>query len=207
MKKFKSLIFVLLFTLIIPVYANAEIISHKIYASPTEIIEQEKMSEGSVLKFKVKDEYKLTDDITVENGSVLTVQVKEYVAPKRGKINGHLKIYLDSYTVPSEDNKEIDIKDKNLAGTLKLKTNLDKKEITEMAGVTAAEYAFNATGLSQVYYAAKGLIKPNEGETRLKSIGTNLYNSTGLQYLKKGDDLTINEDSMVEISVKSKASE
>lgn len=207
MKKFKSLIITLLLTLIIPVYAHSEIISQKIYASPTEAVEQDKMSEGNILKFKATDEYKLTNDISVENGSVLTVRVQEYVEPKRGKRNGHLKIYVDSYTIPSEDNKEIDVKDKNLAGTLKLKTNIDKKEVAEMAGVTAAEYALEATGITQVYYAAKGLIKPNEGESRLKSVGTNLYKSTGLQYIEKGEDLVIKEDSIVEISIKSKVSE
>ena len=207
MKKFKSLIITLLFTLTIPAYANAEIISHKIYASPTETVEQEKMSEGNILKFKATDKYELTNDISVENGSVLTVRVKEYVAPKRGKRNAHLKIYVDSYTIPSEDNKEIEIKDKKLAGTLKLKTSIDKKEVAEMAGLTAAEYALDTTGITQIYYAAKGLIKPNEGESRLKSMGTNLYNSTGLKYIEKGEDLIIKEDSIVEISVKSKASE
>ena len=207
MKNLKKLILTLLLTLIIPVYANAEIIAHKIIAVPTKAVEQAEMAEGTVLKFKAVDENKLTNDITVETDSVLTVSVKEYVPPKRGKRNGYIKISVDSYTIPSEGNKEIDVKDKNIAGSLKLIVNLDKKEIAEMAGVSAAEYALDATGITQVYYATKGLIKPNEGQTRLQSAGTNLYNSTGLQYIEKGEDLTIKEDSIVELSVKSKGSE
>ena len=207
MKKFKSLIFCLLLILIIPVYAQAGIISNKIYASPMQEIEAVKTEEGSLLEFKANDEYKLTDNTSVEKNSVLTVRVKEYIGPKRGKRDGYFKIYIESYTIPSKNNKEIDVKDKELAGTLKIKTEIDKKEITEAAGVTVAEYALDTTGITQVYYATKGLIKPNEGQTRLQSAGTNLYNSTGLQYIKKGEDLVIKEDSIVEIAVKSKESE
>lgn len=202
MKKFKSLVFALFLMLMIPVYSQAGIISNKIYANPTEEIEAAKQEEGNVLKFKAVDEYKLTKDISIEKDSVITVRVIEYVGPKRGKIDGHLKVYLDSYTIPSENNEEIDIKDKKIAGTLKLKVIIDKTELAEAAGVSAAEYALEATGISQLYYATKGLIKPNEGQTRLQSAGTNLYNSTGLQYINKGEDLVIKEDSIVEISVK-----
>lgn len=207
MEKIKYLLFTLLLTLIIPVYAHAEIIPHKIYAAPTETIEAVKTEPGNILKFKAVDEYKLTKDITVEKDSVITVRVNEYVPPKRGKIDGQLKIAVIGYTIPSEDNKEIDVKDKNISGSLKLKIEIDKKEMAEMAGVSVAEYALDATGITQVYYAAKGLIKPNEGQTRLQSAGTNVYNSTGLQYIGKGEDLVIKEDSVVEISVKSKEAE
>ena len=203
MKKLKSLIFGLLLMLIMPVYAHAEIFSHKIYANSPQEIEAVKMVKDNILKFKAIDEYKLTKYISVEKDSIITVRVKEYVAPKRGKIDGCLKIYVDSYTIPSEDNKEVDVKDYNIAGTLKNKVNYDKKEIAEAAGISAAEYALDATGITQVYYAAKGLIKPNEGQTRLQSAGTNVYNSTGLQYIGKGQDLVIKEDSVVEIAVKS----
>ena len=202
MKKFKSLILTLSLILIIPVHAQAGILPNKIYASPTQEIEAVKAEEGSVLKFKAIDESKLTDDTIIEKDSVLTVRVKEYIGPKRGKRDGYLNIYVDSYTIPSEDNKEIYIQDKNIEGTLKLKTNIDKKELAEKTGVTVAECALDATGITQLYYATKGLIKPNEGQTRLQSAGTNVYNSTGLQYIKKGEDLVIKEDSTVEISVK-----
>ena len=202
MKKIKSLILTLLLLLLISVSAQAGIISNKICAYSTKNVEAVQMEEGNVLKLKTVDEYKLTEDTSVEKGSVLTVRVKEYIPPKRGKINGYLKIYVDSYTIPSENNKEIDVTDKNIAGSLKIKTNIDKQEVAEMAGLTAAEYALDATGLSQVYAATKGLVKPNEGESRLKSMGTNLYNSTGLQYIKKGEDMVIKEDTLLEISIK-----
>ncbi len=202
MKKIKRLVLTLLLILIIPVYAQAGVISNKIYACSAEKVETVQMEEGKVLKLKTVDEYKLTDDISIENGSILTVRIKEYIPPKRGKINGQLKIYIDSYTIPSEDNKEIDITDQNITGKLKLETKIDKKEVAEMAGVTATEYALDASGLSYLYYAAKGIVKPNKGESRLKSVGTNLYNSTGLQYIEKGEDLIINENAILEILIK-----
>ncbi len=207
MKKFKSLIFALLFTLIIPVYADAEIISHKIYASSTETVEQANMEEGNVLKFKTVDEYKLTNDTSVEKDAILTVRINDYIAPKRGKLNGYLKILVESYTIPSENDKEIDVKDKNITGTLKLTNKINKGEILEKTGAIVAVVALDIPGLSQMYAATKGLVKPNEGETRLKSVGTNLYKSSGLKYIEKGHDLVLKENSLVEISVKSKESE
>ena len=202
MKKLKNTVIAILLTLIIPVFAYADIMPHKIYASPAQAVEQTQMTEGNILTFKAMDEYKLTDNTSVEKDSVLTVRVKEYVGPKRGKRNGYLKINVESYTIPSEDNKEIDVKDANLEGTVKVTDKIDKKAIAEQAGVYAAELALDTPGLSQVYAASKGLIKPNEGETRLKSMGTNLYNSTGLQYIEKGQDMVIKEDSIIVISVK-----
>ena len=202
MKKFRSLLLTLLLILIIPVYAHAGILPTKIYASPTEEIEAVKQEKGNILKFKSVEDYKLTDDISIEKDSVLTVRVKEYIAPKRGKIDGYLKVYVDSYTIPSEDNKEIDIADKKIAGTLKLKVTIDKTQLAEQAGLSAVEYALDTTGITQAYAAAKGLIKPNEGQSRFESVKTNVYNSTGLQYIQKGEDLVIKEDDTVEISIK-----
>ena len=202
MKKLKNTIFAILLTLIIPAFAYADIIPNKIYASASQVVEQTQMEEGNVLKFKAIDTYKLTENTSVEKDSVISVRVKEYVGPKRGKRNGYLKVNVESYTIPSENNKEIDIKEANLEGTVRVADKLDKKAIAEQAGVYAAELALETPGLSQVYAASKGLIKPNEGESRLKSMGTNLYNSTGLQYIEKGQDMVIKEDSIIVISVK-----
>ena len=167
-------------------------------------MEQAKIENGNILKFKAIEEYKLTKDTSVEKDSILTVQVKEYVVPKRGKRDGYLKINVDSYTVPSKNNEEIDVKDKNIEGKLKLTTNIDKKGIAEQTGVYVAGAALDMPGFSQIYAATKGIVKPNDGQSRLESVGTNVYNSTFLPYMEKGEELVIKEDSMVEISVKSK---
>ena len=202
MKKFKSTILAVLLTMIIPVFAFAEIIPHKVYTSPTQKIEQSQMTEGNVLKFKALDGYKLTDSISVEKESVLSVRVKEYIGPKRGKRNGYLKIYVESYTIPSENNKEINIKDQDIQGTLKVTDKIDTKSLVEQTGAYAAEVALDMPGLSQVYAASKGLIKPNEGQSRLESAGTNVYNTTLLPYIEKGTDMVIEENSILVISVK-----
>ena len=207
MKHLRNLIIGLLFTLTFPVCVQAEIIPHKIYACSVESVEQTKMEEGNVLKFKAADKYELANDISVEKDSILTVRVKEHIIPKRGKRDGYLKINVVSYTIPSEDDKEIYINDKNIQGKLKLASEIDKKSIVEQTGVYVTEVAMDMPGFSQIYAATKGMIKPNEGQSRLQSMGTNLYNSTGLQYIEKGQDLILNEDSIVEISVKSKESE
>ena len=89
-----------------------------------------------------------------------------------------------------------------LIGTLKLSTPLDKKELAKKAGITIVGQVLKFPGFSQAVAVSKGLIAPNEDQSRLESAGTNLYKSTPLTYSEKGNDLHIEKDSIVVISVK-----
>ena len=42
-----------------------------------------------------------------------------------------------------------------------------------------------------MYQVSKGLIKPNEGQTRLQSAANNFVDDTPLKHLKKGHDVDI----------------
>ena len=48
-------------------------------------MEQAKIENGNILKFKAIEEYKLTKDTSVEKDSILKVLVKESVVTKRVK--------------------------------------------------------------------------------------------------------------------------
>ena len=141
--------------------------------------------------------------MTLQKNSSKKIEVKKYNKPKRGKRDGNLKVKVISY----EDlinKKTIDLKDRNILGTLKHSTPKDIKDIIESASVSVAGKLLKVPGFSQAFAAAKGLVKPNEGESRLKSAGHNLYESTPLTYIEEGEDLKIEEDSIVVIKVNEK---
>lgn len=201
MKKIIALLF--LFIIFINTQANAEIIPNKIYAISTQKVEKEEIKTGDKLTFISLKECKIIDDIRIEEHAEITVEVKKYNKPKRGKRDGNLKVKVISYQ-DLINKKTIDLKERNILGTLKHSTPKDIKDIIESASVSVVGKLLKVPGFSQAFAATKGLIKPNEGESRLKSAGHNLYESTPLTYIEEGKDLTIEEDSVVVIKVNEK---
>ena len=202
MKNLKKILSAFVITLLFPMFAFSAALPHKIYACSSSDVGKAQMKSGATLKFHAIDDYKINSYTSVEDGAVLTVKVDKYVGPKRGKRDGYLKVSLYSYTVPSESNKEIVVKEDNLSGTLKLSSHLDKKELAKKAGVTVVGSALKIPGFSQAVAVSKGLINPNPEQSRLQSAGTNLYESTPLTYSEKGKDLAIDKDSVVVITLK-----
>ena len=198
----KVIILALSMLFIFQMCALADILPSKIYACSTQKISSTALTRGKLLSFHTIDNYKLPDNSSIEKGAVVTVKITEYVKPKRGKRNGYAKVHFVSYTVPTEGNATINKSDEDMDGTLKLSTPLDKKELAKHAGVTIVGEALKVPGFSQAVAVSKGLIKPNENQSRLESAGTNLYESTPLTYTETGNNLTIEEDAIVVISLK-----
>lgn len=192
----------LLFSLFVLLPANAEILSHKIYAISHNNIASEQIVPNSILQFQAIEQYLISDIEYVEKNSILNLKVNEYVQPKRGKRDAYLKVELLSYTVPSKNDETVNIENKKLTGTLKLSTPKDVKEIAKSAGVTVAGRILKIPGFSQAIAISKGLIKPNPEQNRLQSAGTNLYESTPLTLAEVGENLCIEQDSIVVIKVK-----
>lgn len=197
-------IILFLFTLFIlmPINANAEILSHKIYAISHNDVNTEKIAKGNILQFQAIEQYLISDTEYVEKDSILKLKINEYVQPKRGKRDGYLKVELISYTVPSQNDEVVVVNDKKLCGTLKLSTPKDIKEIAKGAGVTVVGHILKIPGFSQAIAVSKGLIKPNPEQNRLQSAGTNLYESTPLTLAEVGENLCIEQDSIVVIKIK-----
>lgn len=200
----KKIICLALLILLMPLYSFAEVIPHKIYACSLEEIGTKQIKAGEHFTFQVIEEAELSDIEFIEENSVITVKINQYIAPKRGKRNGYAKVNLIKYTIPSKGNEVISLEDRNICGTLRLSNPLDKKEILKNAGVSAAGHFLKIPGFSQAIAVSKGLINPNPEQNRLQSAGTNLYESTPLTYSEKGIDLTIEEDAIVVLTLKNK---
>ena len=201
MKKIITIIF--LFILFMNMQAKAEIIPNKIYAVSPQKIEKENIKEGDNITFISLKDCKIIEDLELSEKAEITIEVQKYNKPKRGKRDGYLKVKVISYE-DLNTNKQINLKERNITGTLKHSTPKDLKDIIESAGVSVVGKLLKVPGFSQAFAAAKGLIKPNEGESRLKSAGHNLYESTPLTYIEEGKDLTIDVDSIVVIKVNEK---
>lgn len=196
-----SLFIIFLFTI---TQANAEIIPNKIYAISSQTINKENIKEGDTITFISLKPCKIIDDIELAEKAEITIKVNEYIKPKRGKKNGYLKIKVISYSEDKDGSNIIDLSNRNITGSLKPSTPKDIKEIVESASVSLAGKLLKVPGFTQAFATAKGLIKPNEGQSRLKSAGQNLYESTPLTYIKEGEDLEIEPDSIVVIKVNEK---
>lgn len=196
-----SLFIIFLFTI---TQANAEIIPNKIYAISSQTINKENIKEGDTITFISLKPCKIIDDIELAEKAEITIKVNEYIKPKRGKKNGYLKIKVISYSEDKDGSNLVDLSNRNITGSLKPSTPKDIKEIVESASVSLAGKLLKVPGFTQAFATAKGLIKPNEGQSRLKSAGQNLYESTPLTYIKEGEDLEIEPDSIVVIKVNEK---
>ncbi len=196
-----SLFIIFLFSI---TQANAEIIPNKIYAISSQTINKENIKEGDTITFISLKPCKIIDDIELAEKAEITIKVNEYIKPKRGNKNGYLKIKVISYSEDKDGNNLVDLSNRNITGSLKPSTPKDIKEIVESASVSLAGKLLKVPGFTQAFATAKGLIKPNEGQSRLKSAGQNLYESTPLTYIKEGEDLEIEPDSIVVIKVNEK---
>ena len=184
--------------------ANAEIIPNKIYAISSQTINKETIKKDDVITFISLKDCKIIDELEIKEKAEITVEVKEYVEPKRGKKDGYLKIHVLSYEEFPNAHIHTDLSKRNIIGSLKPSTPKDIKEIVESAGVSLTGKLLKVPGFSQAFAAAKGLIKPNEGQSRIKSAGQNLYESTPLTYIEEGEDLEIHEDSIVVLKINEK---
>lgn len=186
--------------------ANAEILAHKIYAISNNNVDRANMNKNAVIEFQTPDVFKISDDEFIEAFSTLKLRIDKRVKAKRGKRDEYLKVTLLSYSVPSEDGKTVSVEDKDYEGTLKVAEEKDYKNIIASVGLSVAGKALSVPFLSQAAAVSKGLINPNEDQTRLESAGKNLYESTPLTYAEKGKELSIQENTIVVIKLKSKLS-
>ena len=86
-----------------------------------------------------------------------------------------------------------------------LKQNLtqNKKEYMKKAGTAVGKKVLTtiAPGSEQLYQISKGLIKPEEGKSRLESAASNVIEDSPLKHLKKGADLNIKEGDIITLKM------
>lgn len=183
-------LYILITFILFPIFAIAAVIPDKIYATtPVEL--SNNLKPNHYVDLDVLKLGSMTQDIELEHGEAINVKIKEYVPPKRGKIDGYYKV---------------DFNYKNngaMQGKMSVAKQTDFKDISKKAGATIAGHALGVTMLPQAYAVTKGLVKPNENQSRLKSAGTNLYNSTPLTYTEKGQEFSVPAGGVVVLSLKS----
>lgn len=128
-------------------------------------------------------------NIVLENEAMLRAKVVKIQPARRGKMDGYIDTMLVAYSVPSEGNKAIDVSEKKLMMKVKLYSETDFKGLAESAATTVVSHVFDVPFLSQGVAAVKGAVTPIEGESRVKSAGISVYESTPLVYINKGREL------------------
>ena len=133
------------------------------------------------------------DKTEIQKGDSIKIKLIEYKTPSRGKRNG---FYLIELIEAGDSQRE------KIAGKMRVSTPKDIKEMAKTAGVMITGKVLKVPGFSQAVAISKGLIKPNENEGRLVSAGKNLYESTPLTYIEKGEDFKAEKDGIVVLKLK-----
>ncbi len=193
MKKLLFLISIILF--FIPAGMAADILPVAIYAVTPENISCETLKEDQEIELYAVDDYDLGEIMIINKADPVTVKIKEYIKPKRGKLDGYYRVeYINEKINPNIV----------ITGKMRASTPNDLKSIAKSVGVSLAGHILKIPGFSQTVAVSKGLIKPNTDETRLQSAGKNLYESTPLTYTEKGKDFAVEEDGIVVLKLRIK---
>lgn len=193
----KKLLLIFFCALFINLSATAEIIPEKIYAAAHYKTDKNTIKQSPEITLYAYGDYLLNNKITIVDGEKIRLKLDEYISPKRGKRNGYYKV---TYLSPVPEGTTY--KTYNLTGTLRPSNPKDIKEIAKKAGISVAGFVLKVPGFTQAIAAAKGIISPNENESRLKSAGENVYKSTPLTYVEKGKDFTLDIDDLAVIKLK-----
>lgn len=179
---------------------NAEIIPHTVYGITTNPISYKTLKVNQNISLIAFDDYEINENILINADDTIIVKIKKYIQPKRGKRDGYFEIeYIKS--VNEQTGKET----KPLTpiyGKMRISTPKDIHSMAKQAGISVVGHVLKVPGFSQAIAVSKGLIKPNENQTRIKSAGENLYKSTPLTYVETGKNFEIDEDGIVVLKLK-----
>ncbi len=178
----------LLMILLLQTVVFAQIVPDTIYAITPVTLTDTNLKRNTVIELSVIKTGKLTKNINLEHDEKIEIKILDYILPKRGKRNGYYNVLYEG--------------EESAKGTMRVSTPTDIKKLAGNVGLTTAGILLCVPGLSQVVAAGKGLVKPNENQTRMQSVGYNVYKSTPLAYTEKGVDFLAPENSVVVIRLK-----
>lgn len=145
--------------------------------------------------------------ILFENDAMLRARVTNVQPAKRGKRAGYIDTVLVAYSVPSLGNQVVNVSDRNLQMRIKRYSEKDFKGLAETAATTVVGHVFEIPFLAQGVAAVKGAVNPIEGESRIKSAGIGVYESTPLKFISKGQELEAEQGTRLTLSFKVEAEE
>ena len=130
------------------------------------------------------------EGLTLQKGAIIESKILNYTGAKRGKRNGYFTVEPVKIT-NGEDIIEIE------EGTLNAKVQYYKKPDYKKAAIETGigVGASFVKGGKYVVQFSEGVIKPKEGESRIKSGFENLYENSALSYMGRGKDLNLEEGS------------
>lgn len=140
--------------------------------------------------------------IALENEAMLRARVTKVQPARRGKMAGYIDTVLVAYSVPSMENKAVNVSEKNLQMRVKMYSEKDFKGLAQTAATTVVGHVFEIPFLSQGVAAVKGAVNPIEGESRIKSAGIGVYESTPLKFINKGQELEAGQGTKLTLSFK-----
>lgn len=141
-------------------------------------------------------------NIVLENEAMLRAKVVKVQPARRGKMDGYIDTLLIAYSVPSKGNKAVDVSEQKIAMRVKLYSEKDFKGLAESAATTVVGHVIGIPFLSQGVAAVKGAATPSEGESRIKSAGVSVYESTPLVYINKGNEFEAEPGTKLTLSFK-----
>ena len=144
------------------------------------------------LRARVIDDTKLKNDIVLQKDSILDSKMIEIIPPKRAKRNGYLIIEPVVYIY---DNLVIPIKSEELRAKVTYYTKPDYKKKVKDAAIGAG--ASFIKGGQYVARFSEGVIKADEGESKVKSGFENLYQNSVISYIGKGKEINIKKGDLL----------
>lgn len=131
-------------------------------------------------------EIRLTKEVKINSGDILTGCLVDIKDPKRLKRNATFSYEIN--TITDENGNTLNVKENNIAKYVP-SFKLDKVEVAKSAALTVGNHFVE--GLSAGYHAVEGAIKDETGNRATSAI-KGAYDNSILSYTSKGKDVVIN---------------
>lgn len=156
---------------------------------------------NSYVTLKMTEQHPLGEDI-IQKDAMLRVKLTNVQNARRGKQNAYFDGVLIAYSMPSENNKVVDVSEQKIPCRIKNYSPTDFKGIAESAATSVVSQVFKVPFLSQGIAAVKGIASPIEGKTRAESAGIRVYESTPLVYANKGEEINVKPGDLLTVAFK-----
>lgn len=147
---------------------------------------------------KALDDLYITYYDKIEKDSVITGKIVKLVPPRRLERDAYMVFKPTKYTIPSEDNKEVNIL-KNKKVKIRNKRVLDKKDVAANTFGTALSCFPPFTFIVPVAQFCMGIVKHEEGEHPFRGGFRYLVESWPFCYFLKGNDMTLTAGTRLEL--------
>lgn len=134
----------------------------------------------------------------LEKDAVLKGKVVQVIPPQRLKKDAYFVFKVKSFTVPSEEDKVVEIKYSSKTD-VRLYTPVDKAQIAGKVAVAAVGTVIKGIGYGVDF--VQGAIKAEDGENKFKAGAHNVYENSPLSYCRKGSYGFISAGSFVKFSL------